>query len=55
MQLPQRLVVEFIPVDEGNLAEIEIIPHYKCDRLEVLELLKFATERLEEMVNASET
>ena len=52
MQLPQRLVVEFIPVDEGNLAEIEITPQHKCSQGEVLELLEFAAERLEALLYA---
>ena len=51
MRLPQRLQIEYIPVDETSLAEIEIAPYYECDQHEVLELLLFATYRLADMLD----
>ena len=44
MQLPQRLIIHFIPIDEGQLAEIEIEAKYKTEEGEIEELLRWALE-----------
>ena len=55
MKLPQRLTIDFIPVDAGLLCEIEITPQHKCSQEEVLELLEFAAERLEALLYDPQT
>ena len=50
MILPQTVTIDFLPVDDGQLATIEITPAFKCGNDELLELLRFAAAALEEAI-----
>ena len=54
VELPQSLYVDYIPIDNGNIYTIEILPEFECTREEVLYLLKWAVQSLEEALEKEE-
>ena len=46
MRLPQTITIHFEPIDNGNLADIEITTEYPCEQLDILRFLEWAVESL---------
>jgi hypothetical protein len=52
MILPQEILIRFHPIDDGSIANITIKPKYKCDKLTLLEYMMWATQELEDALDA---